>query len=150
MAMSMSKGPTEILQLLLGWDTAGVRFEEGQMKALKKLYCYLPDEECMSEEPGWDMANVLVSYEITPILERQDSGVFEIAFDQIGSVDAGGFSTAIVSARDTVHFKRLGGQWRIVGVESQMMPHLSKAAAYRRWSKAVPDSAALKAQLGSK
>ncbi len=149
MSTATAQGPVGIVNLILRWDTAGVRFGPAYTEALGRVYCYMPENDCMSEELAWGMANVVTSYEVRPVSERSDSAVVEVVFSQVGVVDPSGFTENVASARDTVWFRRIDGRWRIVNVESQIQPHLSRAAAYREWSVAVPDSVVLKAQLGS-
>jgi hypothetical protein len=148
MVRASAEGPIQILQLLTRWDTAGLRFDSAYARATGRVYCFIPKEQCLSEEPGWDLANVVTSYAIKPVFEGPDSAVFEISFEELGTVDRGGFSQSDSISRNTVWFKQINSEWRIVSVESQMPPHLSKSAAYRLWSKAVPDSIRLKSQVG--
>jgi hypothetical protein len=147
MAEALSRGPGQATHFLVHWDMAGVRFDSAYVEAVRQLYCFIPEEDCRSEEPGWDFANVVTSYEIKTVLQAEDSAIFEIAFQQVGRIDQDGFTRVDSTARDTVRFKRIKSRWRIVGVDSQLEPHLSKASTYRLWSKAVADSSKLRSEL---
>jgi hypothetical protein len=45
------------------------------------------------------------------------------------------------TAPDTLWLKKMDGRWRIVGVESQLEPHLSPGVALRRYARDAADSA---------
>jgi hypothetical protein len=145
---AMAAGPEDVVRLLLAWDTAGSRFEPEHSEALDRIYCYIPEENCMSEEPGWDVADVVRGYSIRSFLATPDSAVVEVSFDRLGYISLDGFVKDTVTQVHTLWLKSLNGDWRIVNVESQMGPHLSRSVAYRKWAGAVSDSAALAAKLG--
>lgn len=135
--------PERILSLLLQWDTAGLRFEDPRAEALDSVYCYLPEQDCLSPEPGWDRARIVRGYSFGPAYEDPDSAVFVIDFEGLGWAWSDGLEVDERTESETVWFKRIAGAWRIVGVESQMPPHLSVDAASRGYARTATDSAVL-------
>lgn len=135
--------PERILSLLLQWDTAGLRFEDPHAEALDSVYCYLPEQDCFSPEPGWDMARIVGGYRFGPTYEGPDSAVFVIDFEGLGWISSEGLEAEEGIDSETVWFKRIAGSWRIVGVESQMPPHPSIDAALRGYARTAEDSAML-------
>jgi hypothetical protein len=144
MAAAMNAAPDSVLHLLLTWDTAGLRFETEHQKALVRAYCYVPENDCMSEEPGWDVSSLVRGYSVKSLTDEPDSAAFVVTFDHAADVGNEYVDAAGVPAPDTVTFRRMNGQWRLVGVESQMSPHLGLRAALSAYAKTAADSARLK------
>lgn len=141
-------GPAAVVNLLLEWDTAGLRFDSRYGGALRRMYCYIPDQDCLSPEPGWDMLIAVRGYKIQTIYEGADSAAYAVQFDAIGTLSGESMEAASGTQLDTLWLRRFNGAWRIVGVESQMPPHLSPTAAYRVHARLVSDTAQLAAWLG--
>lgn len=141
-------GPAAVVNLVLEWDTAGLRFDERHAEALGRVNCYILEEDCLSTEPGWDMITAVRGYEVQAIHEDADSAVYAIRFDEIGTLSGETMKATSGTQPDTLWLKRINGMWRIVSVESQMGPHLSPTAAFRMQAGLVSDTAKLAAWLG--
>jgi len=140
---AMRAGPSQVVSLLLQWDTAGVRFTVDHAAALKRVNCYNPPGECFNEEPGWDIAAAVSGYAVERLYEGRDSAAFAITFDQIGVLSHDLMERDRSSVSNVIRLKQSDGQWKIVGVESPMMPHLSRRVALERYAGRAADSAAL-------
>lgn len=135
--------PEDVARLLLQWDTAGLRFEGPYADALMALYCYQPEQQCRSDEPAWDFVLVVDGYTLDPVLETPDSAQYVITFDEVGAVWPDRTSEPIGSPPETLSLKRMDGRWRVVGLESQMPPHLSRSALLRTYRGVQPDSSVI-------
>jgi hypothetical protein len=135
--------PEDVVRLLLQWDTAGLRLEGLYADALMQLYCYLPEQQCRSDEPAWDFVLVVDGYLLDPVLEATDSAQYVVTFDEVGIVWPDGLEEPAGAALDTLSLKRMDGRWRVVGVTSQMPPHLSRHAVLRTYRGVQPDSAVI-------
>lgn len=139
MRAAMQAGARASLDLLLQWDTAGLRHEPAEDAALAELYCFLPAEGCLSEEPGWDHVVAVRGYQVEPLYETPDSAAYSVVFDEIGVVWPDGVEEPQGLEPPVVRFARVAGAWRLVGAPPQP-PHLSAAAIARRYRGVQPDS----------
>jgi hypothetical protein len=63
-----------------------------------------------------------------------------ITFDEVGAVWPDRTQEPLGSPPEVLSLKRIDGRWRVVGVESQMPPHLSRDALLRTYRGVLPDS----------
>jgi hypothetical protein len=150
MRAAMADSPDKVLRLLLTWDTAGLRFEPSHKEALDSVYCYIPDEGCLSEEPGWDVSTLVRGYVVESLVSNPDTAAFALKFDRVADLTSDGVESVESSGPDTVAFRRIAGKWRIVGVDSQIGPHLGLTAALQRFAKSAVDSASLSNVMGQR
>jgi hypothetical protein len=147
---AMKESPDKVLRLLLTWDTAGLRFEPTHMEALDSVYCYIPEDGCFSEEPGWDVSTLVRGYSFEPLVSGPDTAAFALKFDRVADLSSNGVESPNSTEPDTIAFRRIAGKWRIVGVESQISPHLGLSAALQRYAKSRADSASLSKLVGQR
>lgn len=140
MRLAMQTDARSALDLLLQWDTAGLRHEPAEGAALSALYCFLPDQGCLSEEPGWDHAIAVRGYIVEPLYETPDSAAYSVLFDEIGVVWPDGMEEAQTTEPQVLRFTRMAGEWRLVQATPVLPPHLSVDAIARRYRGIHPDS----------
>jgi len=144
---AMTSGPEAVLKLYLAWDTAGYRFSgDGHGRALYAMNCFLPEENCYSPEPGWDMVVVVHGYSWEPILVSGDSAMFAVTYDQIGELPQYPNSVPFsVRPADTVRIRHMEGGWHLAGF---IRPHVSLARAWD-FSRSALDSTLVREWLGA-
>lgn len=135
--------PEDVVRLMLQWDTAGLRFEDPYEDLLTRLYCYIPEQNCRSDEPAWDFAVVVTGFTLDPVLETGDSAQFVATFDELGAVWPDHTQGPLGMPPETLSLKRMDGLWRVVGLGSQMPPHLSPNGLLHKYRGVQPDSAVL-------
>lgn len=140
MRRAMQTSARAALDLLLQWDTAGLRHAPAEDAALSALYCFLPEQGCLSEEPGWDHAIAVRGYMVEPRYETPDSATFEVVFDEIGVVWPDGMEEAQTIEPQVLRFMWMAGAWRLVEATPDLQPHLSVDAIARRYRGIHPDS----------
>ena len=133
--------PEDVVRLLLQWDTAGLRFDGPYADALAGLYCFQPEQGCVSDEPAWDFAVVVDGYTLDPVVVSADSAQYVATFDEVGAVWPDRLADPIGTPPETLSLRRMDGLWRIVGLGSQMPPHLSRNGVLRTYRGVEPDSA---------
>ncbi len=123
----MNSGPEGVLQLYLAWDAAGYRFaRDGHGRALNLMSCFLPEEDCYSPEPGWDMIVVVTGYFWESTFRSPDSAVFEVTYDQVGRLPHYASQDFTPYPPDTVRVARKEDRWFLA---SFMRPHVSLSRA---------------------
>ena len=137
---AMQTGARAALDLLLQWDTAGLRDEPAEAAALASLYCFLPAQGCLSEEPGFDHAIAVRGYMVEPLYEAPDSAAYTVVFDEIGVVWPDGLEESQTTEPQRLRFARMAGGWRLVEATPALQPHLSVDAIARRYRGVHPDS----------
>jgi hypothetical protein len=145
-----TEGPLQVVALLAQWDSAETRFDNsGRVRpdvdsAYQSLVCWLPDTECTTDEPGWDMATFIRRYSIRLLWQRRDSAQVEVEYEVVAE---SGDRPRIVPKAGVTRWqpllRRLDGRWRVVGAESQQWPHESIGTARRQWALTRADSAVL-------
>lgn len=140
MREAMQSSARAALDVLLQWDTAGLRDEPAESAALSGLYCLLPEQGCLSEEPGFDHAIAVRGYMVEPLYETPDSAAYSVVFDEIGVVWPDGLEEPTTTAPQLLRFARLAGVWRLVEATPALQPHLSVDAIARRYRGVHPDS----------
>jgi len=125
---AMTAGPEAVLELYLAWDTAGYRFtRDGHGHALNVMSCFVPEEDCINPEAGWDMVFVVRGYSWEPVFVSPDSAAFEVTYDQIGALPQ--YPTSGPFRRrppDTVWIRSMEEGWRLA---RPIRPHVSLARA---------------------
>lgn len=140
MREAMQASARAALDLLLRWDTAGLRDEPAESAALSRLYCFLPEQGCLSEEPGFDHAIAVRGYMVEPLYETPDSAAYSVVFDEIGVVWPDGLEESQTTEPQRLRFARMAGGWRLVEATPALQPHLSVDAIARRYRGVHPDS----------
>ena len=142
-------GPVEVITLLAKWDTAGTRFKAGYVdkvvgSAYLALVCWVPEEHCTTDEPGWDAATIVRSYTIRLLWRRGDSAQVEATYTAVAET---GDVPRIIPRASIVRWQplllRMERRWRVVDPNSQKHPYESIATALRGWALTKADSAAL-------
>ena len=138
-------GPVAVVRFLATRDTAGDRlsfgFNPDADSAYVHLICWIPAENCETDEPGWDTFSVVSGFDIEALWIRGDSAQIEARFPTVA------IGNGLTARRDTVRWRPLlqreGGRWRVVSPESQKMPLPSIATALRRLARTRADTALL-------
>jgi hypothetical protein len=94
--------PQHILSIALAWDTAGLRFQQPYAGVLQSIYCFLPEEECFSPEPGWDVARIVRGYEKQVLHEGNNEIAVSVHFDGVGWISRRGIEEEEVILVETV------------------------------------------------
>jgi len=124
---AMHSGPEAVLQLYLAWDTAGYRFAgDGHGRALNLMSCFLPEEDCYSPEPGWDMIVVVTGYSWESTFRSPDSAVFAVTYEQVGRLPRSANEDFKPNPPDTVRIARMDGGWFL---SRYIRPHVSLSRA---------------------
>jgi hypothetical protein len=164
---AMKSGPAAVMELYAALDTAGKFYcnscDIGYRRAHESMVCWIPNEKCTTDEPGWDLSVIVSAYRMRMASQSGDHAAAEVRYSVIGTFDSEGLT--IVDSQFTrqvarheiaspwpitgptydwhVLLRRLGDRWRIVDPESQRPPFVSVAQALAQLSNAR-DSARLK------
>jgi hypothetical protein len=147
---AMEAGPVEVVRLFAQWDTASKRmqygFERDYDRAQDSLKCFFPEENCLSEEPGYDGAFFVTGYRIRLFHRTVDTAT--VIIDWNAPVWwSGGFSEQTAPVVDTLRLGRIAGRWRFVGTQNQTYPHPSLAHAMK-YARNPADSAFVRRIMG--
>jgi hypothetical protein len=141
------KSPNAVIQLFMIWDLAGKRGSHGQDKGYDQAYasvvCWIPKEQCQTDEPAYDAAAIIDGYTINDASLHGDSAVVEVVGSRIAEFDGTEIRQNKSSIRWIVTLRRLDGRWRIVSPESQRIPWVSIEAALQRYARTRSDTVAL-------
>lgn len=140
---AMQTGPREVVDLLLAWDTAGLRSDPAHAAALAQLWCFQPDADCAGEETGWDFVIAVRGFQVEPEHADADSARFAVVFDQIGVIWPDGMEEPEPARPQAITLRRIDGLWRVVGRASELPPHLAPDAIARQYRGVHPDSAVI-------
>ena len=147
-AQASQRGPLDVVRLLARWDTAGKTLSYGDDadydSARDFLICWLPSEQCQTDEPGWDSHSVVSGYTMRLVRQDGDSALVEVKYDKVA--DWSGASHYVVDQqpiRWTVHLERTDARWRVVDPESQKEPFISRDAALRLMARTRSDTMAV-------
>ncbi len=125
---AMRKGPLEVVSLYARWDTANKRTNYGldpeYDAALDSMKCFLPEEGCLSEEPGYDEAYLVRGYDVRVLNQTSEAADVEVRWDVVAR-RSGRLESFVGPLADTLRLRIIEGQWRLVGVENQRPPHPS-------------------------
>ena len=144
------EGPGAVVDLLLGWDSAGLRSDARYDGAFGVLTCVDPARRCERDEPGFDHVVVVNGYRTEQTLASEDSAQFSVLFDEAGIVWQDGMEDPVGSPPLLLTVRRIDGYWRIVGSSASFAPRLSPDALLRQYSGLHPDSAVLAQWLAAR
>ena len=137
----------DVVRLLLQWDTTGLRYEAPWADALAQLYCFIPEEQCRSDEPVYEFAVIVEGYTLDPVFLGEDSAQFVVIFDEVGALWPDRTADPLGTAPETLSLKRMAGRWRLVGPDAPMPEHLSRNGVLRRFRGVQPDSVVIERWL---
>lgn len=140
---AMQTGPRAVIDLLLAWDTAGLRREPAFAAALAQLWCFQRDAGCAGQETGWDFVIAVRGYQVEQEHTGADSARFVVVFDEIGVIWPDGMEAPEPAQPQGISLRLVDGLWRVVGRESELAPHLSVDAIARQYRGVHPDSAVI-------
>ena len=153
--LAMKEGPLPLVLLLARWDTAGhwtcSGCEPEYDRARAMMVCWIPDESCLTDEPGWDVTHIVRGY-TARLLSRSDTlAQVEVVYDRVAMVSAGRLLESpdhVLTWRATVQRGPQG--WRLVSPSSQKAPCVSIGVALRKVLRDASDRSKLQALLLSK
>lgn len=136
----------DVVSLLAAWDTAGLTLDgtSPNREARDSLLCWVPSENCETDEPGWDQSSIVTGYEIVEVTERGDSASAVVRYEVVGELLGWQLKDSAWTQMWRPKLARSEGRWFIVDPESQRPPALSLNTTLRVWAKTGADSAAVR------